>query len=151
MGTQRLSSTLAVIALCCSATLSAQTPEYSKDKVYNALQPLLPAGVGITTVSMAGNRATISGTSSSNAQLSQFLRNADGAPEFEMPELESVATDGTRVQYTIAVDVRCAEGPARSGSALCAGAASRGQAVYKCRIDGTLTFQATPCPDAPAQ
>ena len=47
-------------------------------------------------------------------------------------------------RYEISLKVDCAARGATDPGAICGGA-QKPKAVYKCRINGTVTFQAAPC------
>lgn len=139
---------LAVAGMLVSATALAQgTPSgFTTDQVRTALRALLPAGVLVDEVTLDGERATAKGSAPSNQLVSQFLRRIDDAAEFETPELLTMSVDGARMAYAIDVTVRCPADRAATGPGLCGGTPSKPKSVYKCRIDGTITFQATACP-----
>lgn len=117
---------------------------HDPDKVYNALQPMLPPGVSILDTRVEGGRAIVAGTSPSNALVSQFMRNLDSAAEFRAPELREVRMEGGRMRYDLAVTIDCAAGGKLGGGVLCAKPAKAGS-MHRCRVDGVLTFQGTPC------
>jgi hypothetical protein len=123
---------------------AAAPKSYEPGKVYNALQPMLPAGVAILDTQVNGDRAIVAGSARSNAQVSQFMRNLDTAAEFRAPELRQIRMEGGRVQYDIGVTIDCAAGGKMGGGILCAKPAKAGS-LHRCRVNGTLTFQGTPC------
>lgn len=122
----------------------AAAKAYDPGKVYNALQPMLPAGVAILDTQVNGDRAIVAGSARSNAQVAQFMRNLSTAAEFSAPELKQIRMDGGRVQYDIGVTIDCAAGGNLGGGILCAKPAKAGS-LHRCRVKGTLTFQGTPC------
>lgn len=134
------------IALCNVALGQGNPAGFTTDQVRGALQGLLPAGVLIDEVTLDGDRAAAKGSAPSNELVSQFLRRIDGAPEFEMPELLSISAVDGRMAYAISTTVRCPADRAATGPGLCGSTPRKPGSVYKCRIDGTITFQATACP-----
>jgi hypothetical protein len=126
-----------------TATMPART--FTPQQVSNALQPLVPSGVSISEVRVERNTVVVTGTSPSNTVLSQFLRNTTETAEFERVELRSIEQQGSASRYEMSLEIDCSAQPAAKPGSLC-GAPAKAQSVYKCRIDGTMTFQATPCP-----
>jgi len=139
---------LAIASVLISAGAVAQgAPQaFSKDQVRSALEALLPAGVVVDELTLDADGATAKGTAGTNQQVSQFMRRIDGAPEFEMPELLNITSVNGRSVYAVSVTVRCPADASATGPGLCGSTPVEKKSVYKCRIDGTVTFQAAPCP-----
>lgn len=132
------------VAFAQGGTAAAPPKPYDPGKVYNALQPMLPPGVAILDTRVEDGRAIVAGTSPTNALVSQFMRNLDSAAEFRAPELRQIRMDGGRMHYDIAVTIDCAAGGKLGGGVLCAKPAKAGS-MHRCRVNGVLTFQGTPC------
>jgi hypothetical protein len=131
-------------AIAQASAPSTPPKTYAPDKVYNALQPMLPSGVAILDTRVEDGRAIVAGSSPTNALVSQFMRNLDSAAEFRAPELREIRMEGGRMRYDIAVTIDCAAGGKLGGGVLCAKPAKAGS-MHRCRVNGVLTFQGTPC------
>lgn len=137
---------------CLSAAIpaaAAQT-DIQPAEVKRALQALAPGGVRVAEVMVAGQKATIKGASQNNDQVSRFLRSLNDSKDFRSPSLVSIAKDpgsgGSRFELT--ADIHCPKPGEKAADSLCAPApkaSSGGQSIYKCRVNGTFTVQATPC------
>jgi Tfp pilus assembly protein PilN len=141
---------LATILAFASHGTAAQTPApkaatATTQSVTTALQALVPPGVTVGPMRQEGDKYIFGGASGNNAALSDFMRKAMSSPGLRDVELREIAQDGAQYRYEMSIRVDCtAPGASRSGAA-CA-APAKGQSVHKCRIDGTVTFQAAPCP-----
>lgn len=114
--------------------------------VRTGLEALLPGGVTILTVEAQGPRWRVTGTTTSNEILSNYLRALDADAAFAIPELFEVAAEGSQYRYALGISVEC-EAPGAGKSPACGGAAPPKQQIYKCMINGTVSFQARPCPE----
>jgi Fimbrial assembly protein (PilN) len=124
---------------------SGPAPVASTQSVERAMRALTPSGVNLGNVSKEGDLFVLNGTSASNQQLSDFMRKAVAAPGARNVELRRVERDTNQYRYEISLKVSCAAGGAADAGAIC-GPAPKAKAVYKCRVNGTVTFQAAPCP-----
>jgi hypothetical protein len=136
-----------VIAPCTSLAQGAAKPipSASTQSVGNALRALTPSGVVVGEVRKEGALFVFTGTAATNQMLSDFMRRAVQAPGAVNVELRSMAAEGGQYRYEMALMADCAVPGATKAGAVC-GAPGKAQSVYKCRINGTLTFQAAPCP-----
>lgn len=139
---------MALAFLVAATSVAAQTP-IAPDKAYSMLSGMATPGVAIGKVLIEGDRAIVSGTAQSNSQVSSFMRAIDASADLDKVELRSISAGGSGVTFELTVQVACQHGLARSGPQLCARPAGKTGGVHKCRVDGTVTFQATPC--APGQ
>lgn len=141
---------LLLLALLPMLPATAQAPAATPNEgaLRAVLRPITPGGVTVTAVKLEGTRATISGRSADNAQISDFLRNIDASPVMEMPQLQEIVRVDAESAFTVTTDVQC---PTAADAAIdpCRGAspASANPTVHKCTVDGVVTFQSTPCPD----
>lgn len=108
------------------------------DSARRLLEPLLPAGSNIAEIKASGTRIEIRGHA---ASVSTFLRSIDSSTALERPELMEIAVDGSQHRYVISLSAPCLA----NGS--CGPTPAPAQTVYKCTVDGVVTFQATPCPE----
>ena len=127
----------------------AEPVRHDPDKVRNALMALVPPRLALGEVSVEDDRVRVSGTSPQQGQVSDFLRAIDRAGDFQRAELRNITLNGTSYSFEIGLQVACAHGVAKSGPRPCNPPPGKTNAVHKCRVNGTLTFQATPC--APGQ
>lgn len=120
------------------------------DRVCTALCALLPPGVVVQNVTLKEREAVISGTTTTNSQLSNYMRALEDSSDFERPNLHVVEAAGYTGSYSyrLSVEIECLGQASPVARSICSGspAAKSGSSTYKCRIDGVLTFQATPCP-----
>lgn len=63
--------------------------------VFDKLASIVPAGVTFETMSRAGNRINIEGTSDSNNRLSDFMRALENSDTFIGAELSSIKSDSS--------------------------------------------------------
>jgi hypothetical protein len=155
----RLSAIAVVIALLLSADFALaqgarppapSTPaRYEPDKLRSALMAIVPPRLALDAVSVEDDRGTVSGTAKTQAQVSDFLRAIDRAGDFQRAELRSIRIEGDQYAFDIGLQIACAHGPAKSGPRLSNPPPGRSNTVHRCKVNGTLTFQATPC--APGQ
>jgi Tfp pilus assembly protein PilN len=141
-----LLASLALASSGASAQGTASRPATATTQsVTTALRALVTPGVTIQEVRQEGDVYIFTGASANNTALSDFMRKTMDSPGLTDVELREVAANGSQYRYEISIKVDCGiPGAARSGAA-CA-APAKAQSVYKCRINGTLTFQAAPCP-----
>ena len=139
----------ALVALALTQARAQDTakpaPTASTQSVSQAMRALTPSGVVVGEVRKEGEAFVFAGTSVTNQVLSDFMRKATQAPGATNVELRLVEMQGNQYRYEISLKVDCAVPGARKAGAVCA-APGKAQSVYKCRINGTLTFQAAPCP-----
>lgn len=114
------------------------------DAVTNKLRSLVPAGVTVNELRQEGDKFVFSGNSSSNSQLSNYMRTVDATPGLVGVELREIAAEASQYRYIMSIEVDCEELEATRPGAVC-GPPVKKQSVYKCRVNGTLTFQAEPC------
>jgi len=137
---------LAVPAHCASAQDAAPPPpSASTQSVTATLRALVPAGVTVEEVRQMNVSFLFSGASTSNALVSDFMRKTMESPGLSNVELREIVADGSRFRYEMTIRVDCEVPGASKPGAVC-GAPAKAQSVHKCRIGGTLTFQAAPCP-----
>lgn len=60
--------------------------------VFNELARQVPEGVYIRTLTQSGLKINLIGYAQSNARVSTLMRNLDGSPAFEKPELVEIST-----------------------------------------------------------
>jgi hypothetical protein len=142
----RLIALMAMTVPCAWAqSTSSPAPSASTQSVERAMRALMPTGVNIGSVSKEGDLFVLNGTSTTNQLLSDFMRKAVAVPGVRNVELRQVERVTNQYRYEISLKVSCAAGGAADAGALC-GPAPKAKAVYKCRVNGTVTFQAAPCP-----
>lgn len=115
-------------------------------KVKKVLQTLLPASVQIDSVTLRERRSVVTGTASSNTEVSNFMRKIDSSTVFNKLELESVNQSSGRVQFVLSAELHCPT-EASAGNNPCEASAAKSQSVYKCEVNGSRVFQSTPCKD----
>lgn len=140
-------ATLLALALvpCLAGPASDADAAPSTAGVKHALEAIMPAGVRISDVKLTGQRVVVNGSSRSNQQVSQFMRVIDQAKGFHGSQLESIASAGTEMRFTMTMDVQCPKPGERVASNPCDAAASAATTVFKCNINGVTTYQSTPC------
>jgi Tfp pilus assembly protein PilN len=137
---------LAILALPASAQQPASKPlTATTQSLTTALYAIVPPGVTVKEMRQEGDAFIFSGASANNAALSDFMRKAMDAPGLNTVELREIAADGSQYRYEMSIKVDCSAPGAGKPGAACS-APAKGQSVHKCRINGTLTFQAAPCP-----
>lgn len=122
---------------------------YEPDKLRSALLGLVPPRLMLGGVSVENDRGTVSGTAKAQALVSDFLRAIDRAGDFQRAELRSIRMAGDQYEFDIGLQIACVHGPAKSGPRLCNPPPGKSNTVHRCKVNGTVTFQATPC--APGQ
>jgi len=126
-----------------SAADAAPTPA----GVRSALEAVMPPGLRLREVKLDGLHVTVKGGSQNVQQVSQFLRAVDGTPSFRNPKLDTMdkAVVGDS-SFTMTMDVQCPAPGERLAHNPCdpAAAAATGS-VFKCKVNGTTTYQSTPC------
>jgi hypothetical protein len=137
---------LLAMAVPCGWAQSASSPAPSANtqSVGRAMRALTSSGVSIGDIQKNGDLFIFTGTSTTNQQLSDFMRKAAVAPGARNLELRMIQKSGDQYRYEISLKVDCAAHGATDSGGIC-GAAQKAPAVYKCRINGTVTFQAAPC------
>ena len=151
-----MGATLAVLAILAMHSNTARAadaaPTPTTGGVRGTLEAVMPAGVRIREVRLDGLHATVKGASGDVHQVSQFLRAVDGSPSFRNPKLDAIDKGAVGdTAFTMTMDVQCpkpGEHPAHNPCDAAA-AASGGTSVFKCIVNGTPTYQSTPCPPAP--
>ena len=137
--------TLAVITIGFSAALWADAfLVQDSSKVKKILQPMLPSGVQIDSVTPRDQRSVISGTAASNADVSTFMRKIDSSLVFTKLEMETIKQEGGRVQYVLSAELHCPSDATAANNA-CKPSAAKPQSVYKCVVNGSTVFQSKPC------
>lgn len=149
MDTAKAVVLLALLASAAPGALAqdaaAKPPTATTQSVTAALRGLVTPGVTIQQMRQEGEAYIFSGASASNAALSDFMRKAMASPGLANVELREIAQEGTQYRYEMSLEVDCSVPGAGKSGAACA-APAKAQSVHKCRINGTLTFQAAPCP-----
>jgi len=136
---------LAIATLTFNAALLAESfLVQDSTKVKKVLQPMLPSGVQIDSVTPRDQRSVISGTAASNADVSNFMRKIDSSLVFTKLELESIKQEAGRVQYVLSAQLHCPTDPSAANNA-CKPSAAKTQSVYKCVVNGSTVFQSKPC------
>ena len=143
-----LVATLIPVGPAGAAPAGTGAPDIAPAEVKRALQALAPAGLRITDVAMKGQKATVKGGSQTNEQVSRLLRAMDGSKDFRSPSLTTIgkdpATGGS--SFEIAAEIQCPKPGEKVEDSLCAPPSKQAaQSIYKCRVNGTFTVQATPC------
>ena len=113
-------------------------------KVKKVLLPMLPASMQIDSVTLRAPRSVVTGTASSNTDVSNFMRKIDSSTVFTKLELESINQSGGRVQFVLSAELHCPTGP-NAGNNPCEASAAKLQSVYKCKVNGSMVFQSKPC------
>lgn len=128
--------------------IAAQTakPAYSQALVEQALQTALPSGVYVSKFTVESDRVRMDGSAGSNSQVSDFMRNISRSSDFRDLELEQIAAGSSGVNFVMHVKIACSEAPKNSDRLLCGRTPPKAQAIYKCRINGSVSFQNKPCP-----
>lgn len=121
-------------------------PGYTKEQVLKALDALAPLGVDLDAIQVENATAEVSGVAEDTVVLSHFIRAVDLTEHFGTPELLEVANDAGRSAFSLKIAIQCPSGIAGKGDVLCGEPGTRPTKVYKCRINGSITFQGTPCP-----
>lgn len=144
--TVRALALLLVLGTPLAAQDSPAPAAPSARNVRSGLEALLPGGVTVLSVEAQGARWRVTGTASSNEILSNYLRNLDADAAFAIPELFEINAEGSQYRYALGISVEC-DAPGAANSVACGGAAPPKQQIYKCMINGTVSFQARPCPE----
>ncbi len=113
-------------------------------KVKKILQPMLPSGVQIDSVTPRDQRSVISGSAASNTDVSNFMRKIDSSSVFTKLELETIKQEGGRVQYVLSAELHCPTDASAANNA-CKPSTAKPQSVYKCVVNGSTVFQSKPC------
>jgi hypothetical protein len=137
------------LLLACATAGAQSSPRYEPDKLRSAMMSLVPPRLVVAQVSVEDDRGRVSGTAKTQSQVSDFLRAIDRAGDFQRAELLNIRMEGGQFAFDIALQIACVHGPAKSGPRLCNPPPGKANAVNRCKVNGTLTFQATPC--APGQ
>lgn len=123
----------------------AAPARYEPDRLRNALLGLVPPRLALGGVSVEGDRGRISGTARTQAQVSDFLRAIDRTGDYQGTELRSIRMAGDQYEFDIGLQIACVHGAAASGPRLCNPPPGKANSVHRCKVNGTVTFQATPC------
>ena len=131
-----------------SQPLAAQTnpPVYSQSLVQQALQGLLPSGAYVSKFTVEGERVKLEGSAGNNTQVSDFMRKIETSEDFQAVELEEISSANSGVNFVMHAKIACSATPKATDRVLCGRAPPKAQAIYKCRIDGSVSFQNKPCP-----
>lgn len=136
-----------LIALCSAlGSVHAQSPQH--EAVQAALRALLPPEAVVDTVTIDGQRVRASGSSPSNAKVSQFMRSIEESADFEAVELEQISQSGNRMHYELNAKLMCngSSGPGHPN--LCDVRSAKPAAINKCEVKGRTIYQQAPCPGA---
>jgi len=141
-----LFASLAFPAHCALAQdATPPPPTATTQSVTATLRALVPAGVTVEEVREMNVSYLFNGTSTGNSLLSDFMRRTMDSPGLSNVELREIVAEGSAYRYEMTIMVDCSAPGASRPGAVC-GAPAKAQSVHKCRIKGTLTFQAAPCP-----
>jgi len=101
--------------------------------IFNELARLMPEGVVLTSLKQTGLKIEMKGRAQSNARISTLMRNLDGSPYLESPqlvEIKAASVDNRRVgEFALNVSIERAKaaGDAANGSQASDSAAKRAQ------------------------
>lgn len=101
--------------------------------VFNELARLMPEGVLLTSLKQTGLKIELKGRAQSNARISTLMRNLDGSPYLESPqlvEIKAASVDNRRVgEFVLNVSIERAKaaGDAANGPQASDSAAKRAQ------------------------
>lgn len=128
--------------------LAAQTakPTFSEPLVQQALQGMLPSGTFITQLALTSDQVRLMGSAESNSQVSDYMRKIASSSDFSDIELVEISSSSAGVSYVMQMKIACSEAPKSSDRVLCGRTPPKAQAIYKCRINGSVSFQNKPCP-----
>lgn len=124
---------------------AADTVRRDEDRVRAALRSTVPAEVNIDRVSMVEDRAFLSGTSTSQAEVTDFWRTLSQSTDFRDVELRRVNCGRGRCDCELSLRVDCAHGAESSGPRLCRLPPGKPIVVHRCVVDGVVAFQDMPC------
>lgn len=124
---------------------AADTVRHDEDEVRAALRSTVPAQVNIDRVTMVEDRAFLSGTSTSQAEVTDFWRRLNQSADFRDVELRRVNCSRGRCDYELSLRVDCVHGAESSGPRLCKLPPGKRNVVHRCVVDGVVTFQDMPC------
>ena len=116
--------------------------------VPSRIQSIAELGYGFVKKMVEESSAAIKGGSQTNDQVSRFLRAVEASKDFKAPSLTSIAKDPATggSSFEIAAEVQCPKPGEKVEDSLCAPPSKQAaQSIYKCRVNGTFTVQATPC------
>jgi hypothetical protein len=144
---------VSIIGIICSLVLSppafAQTgasPRISQDRITSAVGALLPEGVDVEVIEVRDLQVSVSGVATDTVQLSQFIRRLTDSGDFAPVKLESVSKINTSSGFTLTTTIECSAAGSGQTTTLCGTAPPKTTPVHKCMVNGTITFQGTPCP-----
>lgn len=138
---------LCLLVLAPLAQAQAEDRAPNEAALRHVLVRLVPSGLSVTGIKIEGMRATISGRAKDNSQISDFLRNIDASPVLETADLQEMMRVNEQSEFVLSTNVQCpAPGSALDPCEASTSSASPQQSVYKCTVDGVVTFQSTPCP-----
>jgi len=123
----------------------AETAKPQIDSVRQALNTKLIPGMLISNLKLDGIRANINGTSPTNANISQFLRNLTQSPNFARVELVSLQQKGSTMHFVMTADIQCPSQGSTNIDNLCAKPVAKTGTVFKCSEAGKTVFQDRPC------
>lgn len=144
----RAAAAFFLLTIALSQPMAAQSPPaaFSTPVVQRTVEAMLPSGASIATLEVAGKRVSVQGAAENNTQVSELMRKLDSSEDFERVELEEINNANGRISFKLHVDIACAAATKASGQSLCGRAPPKTQTVYKCRINGSVSFQHKPCP-----
>jgi Tfp pilus assembly protein PilN len=134
------------VALLALADLSFAESLLVQDsaKAKTILLPMLPSNVRIDTVTLRELRSVVSGTASSNTEVSNFMRRIDSSTVFSKLELENIEQKDGRVQFVLSAELHCPV-DTKGAKNPCEPSTEKRQSIYKCEVAGSTVFQSTPC------
>lgn len=134
------------VAWAAQAQPTARQP--SVEKVREVLDSLLPDGVDLDQLQLERGQVKLSGLAVDTVKLTQFMRAVGDAGEFDAPALEDVANVDGLTAFTLVFLIVCPSAADAQANRLCGPVASSGKAptVFKCLINGTVTYQGQRCP-----
>lgn len=135
-------------SLFVAPPIAAQSgaPNYSESLVQQAVQTLLPSGAYVSKFTVNSDRVRLDGSAENNTQVSEFMRKIAGSTDFREVELEQIGASSTGVSFVMHLKIACSQAPKSSDRVLCGRTPPKAQAIYKCRINGSVSFQNKPCP-----
>jgi Tfp pilus assembly protein PilN len=143
---KRLAVLLSSLMVLTGIAGAAHAQEVPVDGIRTQITALAPAGVRITALNATGKRVSVRGTSQNNQQVSQLLRNIDGAGGVSSLNLVSIEAVAGGYGFSLTLDVDCSV----AGN-LCTAPKTRAATVHKCEVDGKPVFQDRPCTGAAAK
>lgn len=132
-----------MLALVSINTAVAQQATPTDTIARDLLQALAPSGLAMTQLKVDGTRITVEGSAPQSTVISQFMRQIDESPQLDRVELVQIQNVDGAMRFTLAASADCLA----DGNQACGAPARPSKpSVYKCVINGVVSFQATPCP-----